>query len=367
MTTAEEPPRNPALAWRTVRLIALTAFCFYLLYLLRGVLPVFVVSFLLAYVLSPLVDRLEKRGWRRGWCVALVYLGFLAPFAILVLVLLPLLVGELGDLAGLIARLPGRIALLWEAQMRQRSVWTPLIEQALSYVQTHGDRLAASLGKWLTTLLRALRGSLALAFSFLLTPIITYYFIRDMAAVRRLVRETLPRRYRAEVVEAVREVERMLGRYVRAQFVISLLIAVSASLILGTWQLVFHSRYALLLGVLGGLLSVIPVIGALTLWIITALVTYLTAASPLWATVAAVGSLVALNQLFDNLITPRLMGEAVGVHPLLIIFALIVGGHLLGLAGMLIAVPAAATAQIAFRHFVARSSDSGAPQASDDC
>jgi len=161
----------------------------------------------------------------------------------------------------------------------------------------------------------------------------------------------------------------MLGRYMRAQFVVSIAIAVAASLILQGWQLVFHTRYALLFGALAGLLSVIPVIGPLVLWVSVGLVAYLTGSPPVWAALASVGSLVVLNQVFDSIITPRLMGEAVGVHPLWIIFALMVGGHLLGLVGMLIAVPAAATAQIVLRHSLAEArevSSGDSPQASGD-
>jgi len=360
-------PAHPAY-WRTIRTALGLALLGYLLYLVRGILPVFLVSLLLAYVLAPVIDRLERRGWRRGWGVAVVYLGFLALFALLVLLVLPPLISELGGLAASISDFPEQLMRIWQAQTGgSEQAQSRLQEQAVSFLRTHGDRLAAGLARWLSRLFEVLRGSLALIFSFLLLPIITYYFVRDIHQIRRAVREHLPRRYRAEVVETVHEVERMLGRYLRAQFVVSLAIAVAASVLLQMWQLVFHTRYALLLGILAGFLSIIPVIGPLLLWISVGLVAYLTGTPPLWAAVVNVGSLVALNQTFDNLITPRLMGEAVGVHPLWIMFALMVGGHLLGLVGMLLAVPAAATVQIALRHSRAQTSAAGADQPSDHC
>jgi predicted PurR-regulated permease PerM len=369
MAEAEQsqPPRA-GITTHTLRTVLIVAAVAYLLYLVRSILPVFLVSLLLAYVLAPLLDRLEKRGWRRGWGVALVYAGFLLFFAVVVILVLPPIVTEVGSLASSVSEYPAKLVTMWSGYFGEGGgARSPLAEQAASFLRTHGDRLAAGVAQWLNRMLQAARGSVAVIFSFLLLPIITYYFVRDLGEIRRAAREILPRRYKADVVETVGEVERMLGRYLRAQFVVSLAISVSAALLLSVWQLAFHVRYALLLGVLAGFLCVIPMVGALTLWVLVGLVAYLTGSPPVWAMVASVGSLVALNQVFDNIVTPRLMGEAVGVHPLWIIFALMVGGHLLGLVGMLIAVPAAATVQIVVRHSRAQAMAAGTDQASDHC
>lgn len=323
-----------------------------LLYLARSVLPVFIVGLFIAYVLDPLIDRLEARGWRRRVGIALVFGAFLVILAVGIFLLVPPIVSQLQSFARNILSYQEKAQIFINSLIERAQEaggdfpGTGLPQYAQEALDRLGKTLTQTVSNVLFALLAWLRGSLGLAFSFVLLPIVTYYFLRDFDPVKAKVKAALPASQREKTVATVRAIEAMVGRFLRGMFCVCLGVGAVASLVLWCLGLVFHFEYALLVGMFAGLTYAIPFIGA---WATVALGTgmaFLTGDPGPYAALAVFVALIAINQTFDSLITPSVVGKSIGLHPLWIIFTLLVAGKLFGFVGMLVAWPVAGIIQI---------------------
>jgi predicted PurR-regulated permease PerM len=202
----------------------------------------------------------------------------------------------------------------------------------------------------LRTLAGWLQGSIGSLLLLLILPLIVYYFMNEIDPMRQRVVFLIPEPYREKVVAMSRDVNRMIGRYIRGQFVVCLSFSVAAILLLGIWSAVFGMRYALMLGLLAGVFYVIPYVGMIVNFSLIASIAYLTTNHSILCALCAGGSLVVMNVMFDNLVVPRVVGKELGLHPLTVIFALLAGGQFGGIIGMLVAVPVAGAIKAVLLH-----------------
>jgi predicted PurR-regulated permease PerM len=301
--------------------------------------PSFVIGGLAAYVMSPVADRFQER-WRlsRAVAVALLYLLVLVPIAALAVLFGPRLLEETRLLivrapellTGLIADLfgPGPYALLGgtvdSAQISRDAI----------------DSLRGAIG----SAGQALRFAVViaeLALNVFLALIVSVYLLADSQRVTRLLIGLVPQDRRARVAEVSAEVHRTLARYLRR---LGLLTALVATVIFLGLELIFHLHYALPLAVATGMLEIVPFIGPVAAGSIAAMIAVTQGGSSL-----AVGVIVfyfVVRQIQDQLVGPIVLGSAVELHPVIIIFAVLAGGTLFGILGTLAAVPAAASIKV---------------------
>ena len=337
---------------RQIRFWLIGLACFLVaLYLLRGVLLPFVVGMAVAYLLDPVCDLLESWGLSRSLATAVLTIFFLLGGAVALLLLIPALVGQLGGLLELapeffeVAR--GQFAKF--LTMIEDRLEPAILAQIRSAVEGSGERLIV----WLTSLLGGLvSGGVALAnllSLLIITPVVTFYLLRDWDRIVAWVDDWLPRAHLETIREQVREVDRTLAGFLRGQGTVCLILGVFYAIGLSVAGLDF----ALVVGLVAGLLSFIPYLGA----IIGLLLSVGLAAMQFdaWQDIAIVAGIFAVGQVVEgNFLTPKLVGEKVGLHPVWVIFGLLAGGSLFGFVGVLLAIPVAAVVGVGLRFALAR-------------
>ena len=308
----------------------------------------FVLGFCLAYVLDPLVDALVERRVAQSLAIVLLALPVVGAGVAAVLFGIPALVGQIDEL---VQAAPELVALVgdWLSGIREFVVGIPGVdedvvpdlanldpEEIVAFLQERREQLASGTWRGVLGLGRGLGSAATVAGYVFLTPILTFYLLRDYDGILARLRGLLPRSREAGVVEFAREYDVLLSRYLRGQLTVALIIGV----LTGTLLLVVQFPYASLLGALAGVMGLIPFLG-LVLSIIPAVIIALVSGSVLWS-LAKVAFVYGLVQILDSgIISPRVVGDSVGLHPVWIVLALSVAGFFFGFVGLLISVPAA--------------------------
>ena len=308
----------------------------------------FVLGFGLAYVLDPLVDALVERRVARSLAIVLLALPVVGAGVAAVLFGIPALVGQIDEL---VQAAPELVALVgdWLSGIREFVVGIPGVdedvvpdlanldpEEIVAFLQERREQLASGTWRGVLGLGRGLGSAATVAGYVFLTPILTFYLLRDYDGILARLRGLLPRSREAGVVEFAREYDVLLSRYLRGQLTVALIIGV----LTGTLLLVVQFPYAFLLGALAGVMGLIPFLG-LVLSIIPAVIIALVSGNVLWS-LAKVAFVYGLVQILDSgIISPRVVGDSVGLHPVWIVLALSVAGFFFGFVGLLISVPAA--------------------------
>ncbi|HXU92061.1 MAG TPA: AI-2E family transporter [Gallionella sp.] len=334
--------RFAAVQWLSVAAVVAV-----LLYLLGPILTPFVAAAILAYICNPLVQRLC--GWKvpRTGAVVLVMGGLLLLAVSLLLIMLPLLEKETSLF---VARLPdwieaGRVRFLpllqqWfgtELQWDSQAVKSAL----LSHWQSAGGAAAK-----LLPLIGGSTGALvALLVNLLLIPVAMFYLLRDWNEMVAHIDQVVPRQWHAKVSEIATEVDAILAEFLRGQ--ISVMLLMSVFYVVGLWLV--GLEFALPIGVVAGMLVFVPYLGMILGLVLATLAaamqfTEFTSVLLVWAVFGA-------GQLIEGMVvTPWLVGDRIGLHPLAVIFALMAFGQLFGFFGVLLALPLAAVLLVALRH-----------------
>ncbi len=331
-----------AARWAIVAALALGAL-FALLWVLKAALTPLVAAFVIAYLLDPLIDRFEARRVKRPIAiflllggVGLVNLGFL-------LFVIPHLARELSALA---ERLPGyleRFVSEVVPQLEARiGVQLPnTIEEALG--QLRGAELGALAGlrDVLTGTLTTLSGTAGVLIALLVIPILAYYLLVEFDQIMARLGSWVPPRYRGYVFEKARTVDRLIAGFLRGQ----LLVAGCLGVLYAVGFSVIGIDLAIGVGLLAGALALIPYLGNAVAVTSASLLCVLQFGFG-WQLGAVLGWYVVVQTLEGFVLTPRIVGQSVGLHPGVVIVALLIGGDLFGFLGLLIAVPAAAIVKV---------------------
>ncbi|HEY8449779.1 MAG TPA: AI-2E family transporter [Bacillota bacterium] len=300
---------------------------------LRQVLTPFLLALALAYVLEPPVRALHRRGLGRVWAILVVYalLGLLVGAAIVFLV--PQFLRELGYLADQVPQYSARLAGLARS-WQQRYASIPLPETVRSAVDDGIRGLEQRTLAAISGIVEALLGVAAASWSLILVPFLAFYMLKDTEQFRRTLLAWLPIEARPHWLRLVHDCDRVLSGFVRGQVIIAVVIGAAVALVAAVLGLPF----ALLLGILAALGEFVPYFGPI-LGTLPALVFAVNQSTQ--TLLQLVMALIIIHQLEQALLYPLILGDGVGLHPLLVIFALLVGGHFFGLAGLIVAVPLA--------------------------
>lgn len=334
---------------RTNWLIA-AALAGWLLYLLAPVLTPFVASALLAYIGDPLADRLQKYKLPRSLAVVVVFL-----LTFLVLGLLVLLVGPLirSQVTALLSALPDivlRVEQEWLPNIMDMIGVEPGDDIGISGFLARYSDMAGSWGAKVLVSVSRSGGALAAAvLSLFLVPIITFYLLRDWDKIVAHIGALIPSQQRATVIKLARDTDEVLGAFLRGQLLVMLALACIYSLGLSIVGL----RYAIAIGVVSGLVSFVPYLG-FVFGIGLAALTVALEPNPFWLMVGVVVTFSIGQLLEGSLLTPKLVGDRIGLHPVIVIFAVAAGGQLFGFFGILLALPAAAVLSVVVRFAYAR-------------
>ena len=333
-------PRPFHLPWLALSVLLVTGG---LIYLLGPILTPFLAGALLAYIFDPLVDRLEAHGWSRvAGTVVVIVLAGLAVFG-LILIALPLFQGQIAELS---QRLPAFLDLLqtrflpWLQQTFGIAI-APNLDALKTWLTEQATESGAN---WLPSLQTGALAIVGVVVNLLLIPVVMFYLLKDWDVMVARVAELVPRNWMVGVTRVARAMDAVVGEFMRGQLAVMTILALYHGIAL--W--VLGLDYALPIGILTGLLSFVPFLGiglGLTLALLVALLQFGD-----WIGVAWVAGIFMVGQLIEGyVITPRIVGERVGLHPVAVIFALAAFGQLFGFVGVLLAVPLAAVLLVALR------------------
>jgi predicted PurR-regulated permease PerM len=320
-----------------------------LVWLLAPILTPFVISALFGWLGDPLVDRLEARGRSRHTAVLIVFAVMLAALSLVMLVLVPLLweqVQHLFDWLPQLAAWATSVALPWIKQ-RFRLDLAPYVDPAYVFglVRSHWEEA----GGIAATILGRVSASGLLVFGLLanvaLVPVLSFYFLRDWDLMVTRVRELVPRPLLPTVVQLARESDAVLGSFLRGQ--LSVMLALGSVYAIGLWAVGLD--LGLLIGFIAGLVSFVPYLGAFV-GVSAAVIATLVQHGDLLHLALVLG-VFALGQTLESFVlTPWLVGDRIGLHPVAVIFAIMAGGKLFGFLGVLLALPVAAVGMVLLRY-----------------
>lgn len=324
--------------------LALAAVGTLLLWLLAPVLSPFLIAAVLAYALHPLVERLAARRCPRLLAVLLVEVTVILAVLALLLLMVPILSKELPLLREQIPLLAERVNMGLKPLLAQLGVNVSLDTASIkAFVLKNFN---ANMEDWMSTLLSSARigGSVVLAVlgNAVLVPVVLFYLLMDWPQLVRRAGALIPPRRRPVVHSFLQDSDSMLGQYLRGQLLVMGILAVYYAVGLA----LFGFDLAVPVGVFTGLAVFIPYLGFGLGLILALLAGVLQFAS--WYGVVAVAVVYGLGQLVESAyLTPRLVGERIGLNPLTVIFALLAFGHLFGFVGVLIALPVCAVLVVA--------------------
>lgn len=334
--------------------------------LLREILTPFLVGIALAYLLDPLVARVERLGLGRAVAALALICLFYAVVIALLVVLTPMLAEEI---ALFIAKLPDYLTQLQALATDPRRPWMrQIILEGLSEARQSTGELTTLGAHMSANLLRKLWSdgqALASIFSLLVvSPIVTFYLLIDWDQIIAALDKMIPATQRETVRALAREINETIGVFLRGQGIICLVLAAYYAVALQLTGL----NHAFLIGIASGLISFIPYLGVLTGVVLSVSVALLQF-WPSWSAIPVILGIFLAGQLVDdNALTPRLVGARVNLNPLSVMFAIAAFGYLFGFIGLLIAVPLAATIGVIVRFVMSQdfeqslgAADVGAP------
>ena len=342
---AAPPVPMPAKLWWA--LAAAIAFLIGFVYLMGPILSPFLFGAILAFIGSPLVSWGARHRLPRVIGALFVVAGMIAIIVALILILTPMVQTEAAAIA---RRLPELVDRFNERLVpwAQERFGIDLQFDAATFRKLIADNVsgAQDIGVWLLGSLKI--GGVAVVGFFanlLLTPVVMFYLLTDWDTLLAKLGGLLPRRWNVRALAMAQEVDSVLAEYLRGQVTVMLVLAVfyAGALWLAGLQ------FAIPIGVLTGLLIFIPYLGygiGLVLALLVALLQF-----PTWQGIAGVIAVYGVGQLIESmLLTPWLVGERIGLHPLAVIFALLAFGQLFGFTGVLLALPASAAILVGLRH-----------------
>lgn len=312
----------------------------------RAVLTPFIIGFFIAYLLEPFVDFLEKYRISRRAAIVLIYLFFALTIGMLVFYALPVLLRDLNRMVEVVPQYTENMQkMIREIKIGYNRV--PLPES----IRQVGDETIKRVEMMILAVVQGFAGALlglfSQAFNLVLAPILSFYFLLEYNCLGRGLLCLAPVRFRPELEKVGQEINQVIKKFIRANLLVAFLVAIMATV----GMILVGMEFPLLIGILVGVTNLIPYFGAI---ISTLAATMLALLKSKWLALYVLGMMVLVQQIEGNIIAPKILGDCVGLHPLVIIFALLAGGQLWGVPGLLLAVPMAGILKVLLKHLYLR-------------
>ncbi len=348
--------------WQIGFWIAAFALLILFLWSFSGVLLPFAAAFCLGYLLDPIADRLERLGLNRLGATLIILASFVLVLVLIIVLLVPILGHQL---ASLIQAFPDYVKKLQELLTKQTEYFSQgyggvLLEKLGLGIPSGGETrgsnndLVSQGAAWAATFLNSVWSRTTALISLLslivVTPVVAFYMLLDWDKMIATIDGLVPLRHREVVRSLAREIDAAMAGFLRGQSIVCLF--------LGLWYglglTIIGLNFGLLIGITAGVLSFIPYVGSLTVLVISSIVA-IVQGWPNWHLLAfAVGVFLIGQFLEGNILSPKLVGQSVGLHPVWLIFALLAFGSLFGFTGLIVAVPMAAATGVILRFAVRR-------------
>ena len=313
------------------------------IYIFKSVLMPFVLGMAIAYLLNPLVNKLGKLKIGRGPAALLILLIFFAFLGTLFAVLTPLLYKQALQLAD---DLPGYFdSFMAYIDPYSQRVLAMLGQDGQGGIQELLKEHSGNAGNMVKKIIESLAAGGQAVFGALstlvLTPIVAYFMMKEWVRITNWVEDLLPRDSKKTILGLFNQIDTKISGFVRGQISVAAILAVIYAIALTIAGL----KYGFLIGLVSGFLSIIPMVGSAVGLVVSVLVAWFQSGELSY--VAIIAAIFLVGQIIEgNVLSPKIVGDSVGLHPLWVFFALLAGGSLFGILGMLLAVPIAAVAGV---------------------
>jgi len=308
---------------------------------LKAILAPFVVAMIISYVLNPVVCMLAARKMPRGIAVLLIYAVFLTCLAVILINLIPMLIEQMEELNEHLPEMTMHAQNIMN-NLDNRGVPVGIKEGVDQWLLQWEDRLA----KGISNFMDHIGSTINIVLNIFIIPFLIFYILKDFDVFERAVVSLLPRTRRKASVRLLKEIDEALGNYVRGQFLVCLIVGILAYI----GYMIVGMPYALLMASIVAVFNIVPYLGPF----LGAAPAVVMASTISWKMVLMVIIVNWLCQLLEsNIVSPQVVGKKLHLHPMLIIFALLVGGEIAGIVGLILAVPLFAVLKVIIQHFFA--------------
>ncbi len=342
---------------RKVQWVAVALAIIWLVSKLSPILTPFVIAALLGWLGDPLVDRLQARGASRNVAVATVFAVMCLILLIVLLILVPIIVRQVSMLA---ESWPQYQAWLTNWFYDKLAPWVQATfkfdlvgwfdsKHLVEMVREHWQRVGGIAATVLGYLSRSGMGVVLWMANLVLIPVLAFFFLRDWDMFVERVASLIPRESLATVSKLAKDSSDVLGGFLRGQFMVMIALAI----MYGAGLSLVGVKIGILIGLIGGMLSFVPYLGPTSVVLMGTVAALVQGLG--WKGVAGVGVVWAVAQVVESyVLTPKLVGDRIGLHPMVVIFAVMAGGTLFGFVGMILALPASAVFNVLLRYWVDR-------------
>ncbi|MDW7673157.1 MAG: AI-2E family transporter [Bacillota bacterium] len=331
------------LRWRLVFLLILVAFALYFVYLVRSVLLTFILAAILAYLLNPVVNWLQRNNIKRSVAIFLIYFTVISFASIISIMGFPKLIRELNDFAEAIPIYTEQVrSFVQNLQIQYQRIDLPeSVKQVL-------DESIVSIEAYITEMVRQVADIFINFFSqlfyLIMAPVLAFYILKDWDSIEKRFYRMMPTQVRDKAGELLGEINLVLKKFIRGHLIVATIVGIMTAVSLSLLRV----EFALTLGLIAGISDLIPYFGPI-IGAIPAVLIGLLDSKALAIKVMLV--MVVVQQIESNIVAPKILGDSLGLHPITIIFVLLTGGHLFGVLGMLLAVPVTAITRTVVLYF----------------
>lgn len=326
--------------YKNLTVIAAAAVVVLFLYRIQGIVTVFAVSFFIAYLLDPVIDRLEARRIPRALGILILLILLVLIFTLFALYLFPILYNEMQYLINSMPKVFASLADLAQ-QTADRLKMNVSFDAIRAQLEPKAGEIAKQALGAAAGLISSATGLAGRVVHLAVIPILVFYFLKDFDRLNVKVADALEKKTGGSYKKYFTDFDRILSAYFRGQIMVAAILGVLYTAVL----LIAGVKPAALIGLIAGMLSIVPYLGFIigfSTSLILAVVQYQDALHP----VMVIAGFAVVQLLEGNLITPRIVGKSLGLHPTAVIFALLSGGALFGIGGMILALPVAAFIKI---------------------
>lgn len=306
--------------------------------LIRGLIAPFIIAAVLAYAFNPLLNKLKAWGLRRVWATALIFIMTLVILIAFFMLLVPVVIEEgsqlLAELPALGTNLYNNLDSWYQERIAPFDAAPDNFSEIFNRVGVNTESITEWFTLAVTDIFNRIGGILSSLINVVTVPVLMFYFMKDGEDISQFFKRMIFPRYRPYVFPLMRDIEGVLGSFIRGRLLVSVAVALLSSLGL----LLIGVPYWMIFGIIAGLTDLIPYVGPF-IGAVPPLI-FMLATDPVKALWVAVVFFI-VQQLESNVVSPKIVGESVGLHPAMVIFVLLLGGALWGLIGLLISVPIA--------------------------
>lgn len=307
-----------------------------------------ILSATLAYILNPLVFYFEKKGMKRLYGVITVYLIILGLLFILAFLVVPNSSREIGklinNLPDYIENMKTFVAGINEAYKSSMGNLPPIFSSIEKAVVENITRIESVLGTGISKFVDGFIKSISRIISYILTPVLTFYFLVDKDFFKSKIKEAIPNRHKDEVLNLAAKIDESISLFLRGRLLMAAFVGVSTSIFL----MIMGIDFALVIGFITMIADIIPYIGPFLGFMPAVIFAFI--ASPIKALWVGLFFII-IQWVENNIVGPKILGDSTGMHPLTILLGIIVGGAVFGVMGMIISVPLISIIKIFYFHF----------------